>query len=49
MMKKEYVKPAIEVFSLATVQETMGSSSPTGTGADATMLGEDSFDDIFKS
>ena len=49
MMKKEYVKPAMEVFSLATIQETMGSSSKTGTGADTTMLGEDSFDDIFNS
>ena len=51
MIKKEkYEEPAMEVISLASIQETMQSASASGTGANISWQGdEQSFDSFFGS
>lgn len=47
MHKKDYVEPAVDIISLATIQETMQSASMNGIGPSITFLDSDDFEDLF--
>ena len=49
MMKKEYVEPALEIISLASIQETMTSGSAKGKGANVSFYDSSDFDTYFGS